>query len=554
MSKDNTVTLLRALTLGQLIILGLAYMQPIVVLDTFGIVSLITSGHVAGAYVLSTLILIFTALSYGKLSKRFPSSGSAYTYVQKSISPYLGFLVGWSSLIDYLFMPMVNMIQAKSYLFAIFPNISPWIFVIILTFIVTFFNVIGIRFVANLNFWIVAFQLFILAVFVFMMIDFIWSNLPLRMDVLSVHPNWTHPKLGPSSFTISSFVSNKLELIPLLSGASILCFSFLGFDSISNFSEEANDPKKTIPKAILLTVLYAGLLFVLVSYLTQLIFPVDFPYTAPNNSSQPDIILLVAGKFFQAIMLGLATFSVFAGGLVAQTGVSRLMFVMGRDEIFPKSFFGYIHHKFRTPSKNIILVGTITLLACYLNLETIISVISFGALMAFIFVNVAVIVQFYIKEKKRKGLHNKLVFLIFPVIGAISNVALWVNLNWTALIFGLLWILVGVLYLFILKYIFNKDLSPFEEKDEISDVVEETVEILDEALYQAHGEIFNIEQSLEEKFGVDEVKEELIKTKYDLVEKTQELKKEIRKNEETIKKLNKAEKDLIKIKKSNYKK
>lgn len=88
--------------------------------DTFGIVSGLTDGHVATSYAIALIAVLFTAVSYGKLVKRFPSAGSAYTYAQKSISPNVGFMVGWSSLLDYLFMPMINILLAKIYLEAIF--------------------------------------------------------------------------------------------------------------------------------------------------------------------------------------------------------------------------------------------------------------------------------------------------------------------------------------------------------------------------------------------------------------------------------------------------
>ena len=85
------------------------------IFDTFGIVSGLTDGHVATAYAFALLAILFTALSYGKLVKKFPSAGSAYTYAQKAISPHVGFMVGWSSLLDYLFMPMINILLAKIY-------------------------------------------------------------------------------------------------------------------------------------------------------------------------------------------------------------------------------------------------------------------------------------------------------------------------------------------------------------------------------------------------------------------------------------------------------
>ncbi len=101
--------------------MGLAYMQPMTLFDTFGIVSGLTDGHVATAYAFALIAILFTAVSYGKLVRRFPSAGSAYTYAQKAISPHVGFMVGWSSLLDYLFMPMINILLAKNYFETLVP-------------------------------------------------------------------------------------------------------------------------------------------------------------------------------------------------------------------------------------------------------------------------------------------------------------------------------------------------------------------------------------------------------------------------------------------------
>ena len=127
---NNRVQLRKTLTLMQVVMMGLAFLQPMTIFDTFGIVSGITNGHVATSYAIALTAILFTAVSYGKLVKRFPSAGSAYTYAQKSMSPHVGFMVGWSSLLDYLFMPMINILLAKIYLQAIFPGVDPWIFVV----------------------------------------------------------------------------------------------------------------------------------------------------------------------------------------------------------------------------------------------------------------------------------------------------------------------------------------------------------------------------------------------------------------------------------------
>jgi putrescine importer len=137
---ENKTQLKRSLKLWQVVMMGLAYMTPMVVFDTFGIVSDVTNGHVPSAYIVALIGMLFTAVSYGKLVRVFPEAGSAYTYTQKAISGHLGFLVGWSSLLDYLFLPMVNALLTKIYLNALFPNVPTWIWVVGFVGLVTFLN------------------------------------------------------------------------------------------------------------------------------------------------------------------------------------------------------------------------------------------------------------------------------------------------------------------------------------------------------------------------------------------------------------------------------
>lgn len=84
-TAQNRVQLRKTLTLVQVVMMGLAYLQPMTIFDTFGIVSGLTNGHVATSYAIALIAILFTAISYGKLVKRFPSAGSAYTYAQKAL-------------------------------------------------------------------------------------------------------------------------------------------------------------------------------------------------------------------------------------------------------------------------------------------------------------------------------------------------------------------------------------------------------------------------------------------------------------------------------------
>jgi len=432
------VQLRKTLTLVQVVMMGLAYLQPMTIFDTFGIVSGLTDGHVATAYIFALIAVLFTAVSYGKLVQRFPSAGSAYTYAQKAISPHVGFMVGWSSLLDYLFMPMINILLAKIYLEAIFPGVPSWIFVVALVGMMTAFNLRGIKVVANLNSIIVVVQVAIMVVFLGLLVRGVYMGE--GMGTLA---------------TTKPFFSENAHVVPMITGATILCFSFLGFDGISSLSEETPNAGKVIPKAIFLTALIGGIIFVVVSYFLQLYFP-DISRFKDPDASQPEIMLYVAGKFFQSVILCFSCVTVLASGMAAHAGVSRLLYVMGRDGVFPEKLFGYVHPKWRTPTFNVLLVGAVAMSAVTFDLVTATALINFGALVAFTFVNLSVISQFYIREKRNRTLKDHINYLILPVIGALPVGALWLNLESSSMTLGLVWGAIGLGYLAFITNAFRK--------------------------------------------------------------------------------------------------
>ncbi|WP_455425021.1 APC family permease [Dryocola sp. LX212] len=435
----------KTLTLVPVVMMGLAYMQPMTLFDTFGIVSGLTDGHVPTAYAFALVAILFTALSYGKLVKRFPSAGSAYTYAQKSFNPFIGFMVGWSSLLDYLFAPMINILLAKIYFEALVPEIPSWIFVIVLVGFMTVSNLRSVKTVANFNSVIVVLQIVLIAVIMGMVISGVAG--------------------GEGAATLSStkpFWSENAHVVPMITGATILCFSFTGFDGISNLSEETKDAERVIPRAIFLTALIGGMIFIFSTYFLQLYFP-DISRFKDPDASQPEIMLYVAGKAFQVGALIFSTITVLASGMAAHTGVSRLMYVMGRDGVFPNRFFGYIHPKWRTPALNVLLVGAIALMAIDFDLVTATALINFGALVAFTFVNLSVISQFWIREKRNKSLKEHINYLVLPICGALTVGALWINLEESSMILGLIWAGIGLVYVACVTRSFRNPVPQYNE-------------------------------------------------------------------------------------------
>ena len=414
----------KSLKLWQVVMMGLAYLTPMTVFDTFGIVSGISNGHVPASYLLALAGVLFTAISYGKLVRQFPEAGSAYTYAQKSISPHVGFMVGWSSLLDYLFLPMINVLLAKIYLSALFPEVPPWVWVVTFVAILTAANLKSVNLVANFNTLFVLVQISIMVVFVILVVQGL------------------HKGEGVGTvWSLQPFISQNAHLIPIITGATIVCFSFLGFDAVTTLSEETPDAARVIPKAIFLTAMYR--------------------FKDPD-AALPEIALYVGGKLFQSIFLCTTFVNTLASGLASHASVSRLLYVMGRDNVFPERIFGYVHPKWRTPALNVIMVGIVALSALFFDLVTATALINFGALVAFTFVNLSVFNHFWRRKGYNKTWKDRLHYLLLPMVGALTVGVLWINLEATSLTLGLVWAALGLLYLTYLTRRFRKPPPQFD--------------------------------------------------------------------------------------------
>ncbi|MFC7392253.1 APC family permease [Scopulibacillus cellulosilyticus] len=438
----------RSLKLRHIVFIGLAYMSPLAVFDTFGIVSEATNGHVPIAYIFITIAILFTAYSYGKMSKIYPSAGSAYTYTRKTMNAHLGFLVGWAALLDYLFLPMINALLSSIYLSSGFPNVPSWVWILATIIITTVLNVVGVKLAVIVNYLMVIIEFLVAAVFVILTIRKI------------VYGDFGHV------FSMAPFYTNHMSIPAIFTGASILAISFLGFDAVTTLSEETVQPKKNIPRGIFIIALIAGVFFTLVTYFMQALFP-DVSVIKNIAGASPEIAKFVGGAFFQSIFIAGYVVAVLACGITQQMSASRLLYAMGRDGVLPKKFFGYIQPRTGIPIFNILLVGVLALPAMFLDLTKATSLINFGAFTAFTFVNLSVI-AYYLKHKEKLTARSLISTFILPLLGLIFNIYLWFNLETTAKIVGIIWAGVGLIYLLYLTKFFRVRPPEFSYDDSAS--------------------------------------------------------------------------------------
>lgn len=420
----------RTMKLHQLVLFGVAYLTPMIAYTIYGVISAASHGVEAGAFAFAVFAMLFTALSYGHMAKAYPVAGSTYTYTRKAINEKLGVLAGWIVLLGYIFFPMAIWLIGASYFHAAIPAIPSWVWLIFFIVVTSLINIRGVELGSMVNTVMVGLQVVIIIAFLIFSIKAITEGTGLG-TLASFDP----------------FYNPDVSFSYIVAGAAASCYCFLGFDALTTFTEDAIDPQKNIPRAIILTLIVCGLIFIVVSYVTHLVHP-SFVYDNVDNAAY-EIARQVAPSIFGGIFLVGTIAGQFAAGLSAQASGSRLLYAMGRDGVLPKKFFGVLSVKTQTPVYAICLTGVVALLAIFLDVTSATSYINFGGFIAYTFVNLSVIGHYFVKSKER-GLKGFILYLVLPLIGAVMCIYMLIHLEKIAIILGVAWTIAGCIYVLIL--------------------------------------------------------------------------------------------------------
>lgn len=415
----------RSLSYWDLLIYGLIFMVPIAPFGIYGEVVTTAGGMIVLAYMIGMVGMIFTALSYARMSEAFPMAGSVYSYAGKGINQYVGFIAGWAILLDYILVPALLYVVSATALTGMWPAVPGWIWLVLFIAINTVINYFGIEFTAKANKIILVFELIVLILFVVIGISAIAQGV--NGAVFSFEPLY-----NPDTFSMSV----------VMGAVSIAVLSFLGFDAISTLSEESAGGPKAVGKATIYSLLVVGVLFMVQTWVAALIFP--------NYSEFKDIgtafyeVAEIAGGEWLGVLTAIATAIAWgiADALVAQVAISRVLFSMGRDRKLP-SFLAKVHPKYKTPYASILVVAVISLIVGLFfmgNIGILSSFVNFGALTAFLFLHVSVFVHYIVKNKSR----NYWSHFFLPLTGFIIIAYVWINLAPQAKTLGLSWIAVGI--------------------------------------------------------------------------------------------------------------
>lgn len=411
----------RSLTLWDLILYGIIVIQPVAPMSVYGVLSDRGHGHVVTTILIAMVAMLFTAISYGRMARAYPSAGSAFTYVGQEINPALGYITGWSMVMDYMLNPMICIIWCSQQAHVFAPGVPYWAWAIFFFLVFTALNIQGVKTSARVNAGLAAGMGVVITIFFVAAAHYIFGN----------------PHGGSGFFTRPFYDPQLWNTKAVLGGTSIAVLTYIGFDGISTLSEEAENPRRNILLATVLTCLVIGILSAVEVYAAQLVWPASQPF--PNVDTAFVHVARRAWPPLFAVVGFTLLVANFGSGMGAQLGAARLLYGMGRSSALPKSFFGAVDPKRHVPRNNVIFVGVIALIGSFIISYGLgAEMLNFGALIAFMGVNLAAFVRYFVRGEKKFG------NVVPPIAGFLICLLLWLNLSTPAKIAGVIWMAVGI--------------------------------------------------------------------------------------------------------------
>src|ERR1700728_1570509 len=375
--SDGQVTLKRSLRFWDLVLYGIILIQPTAPMPSFGVIYQEARGHVVTAILCAMVAMLFTSVSYGRMARVYPHGGSAFLYVGKELHPSLGYLTGWCLVMDYILNPLICTIWCSKAAQNFVPEIPYFVFVIFFAVMFTTLNLNGVETSARINAAMAA-ALGVVIVLV----------------VIAALRYLLHLGHQPSSFYKLPFYDPATYSSKgLLRGTSIAVLTYIGFDGISTLTDEAKDPARSVPRAIVLTCLITGVLASIEVYVAQLVWPhgmafpdLDTAYVhVSGRMGGPGLFLIVNSALLLATI---------RSGMASQLGAARVLYAMGQDGALPRRFFASVDAKNRIPRNNVILIGAICLAgALVFSYQLGTELLNYGALLAFMGVNFAAMLR-----------------------------------------------------------------------------------------------------------------------------------------------------------------
>ena len=427
----SRASLQRTLRLRDLILYGVIVIQPVAPMSPFGAIQSDSRGHAVTAILLAMFAMLLTAFSYGRMAAAIPSAGSAFAYVGQTLHPGLGFVTGWSMVLDYVLNPIICVVWCSKAVAQV-TGLPYVVWAAGFSLLFTGLNLRGVRTSARVNAVLAAgMGVVIVAFFVS------------ALRYIAAHG-------GGADFYLRPFFDRQtFQTRALLTGTSLAVLTYIGFDGISTLAEEAHNPRRNILLATVLSCLCIGLLAAAEVYAAQLIWPPGVAYPSVETAFV-DTAGRAGGRLLFMTLLVTLTIANVGSGAGAHLGAARLLYGMGRSGALPPRFFAAVDPRAHIPRNNVLLIGAVVFVGAMVleatgGFELGAHLLNFGALLAFMGVNLSCFVHYSLRP--RAPLAG-----VAPLIGFAVCLLLWLNLRPVALVVGGSWLVLGLIYLTYLIY------------------------------------------------------------------------------------------------------
>ncbi len=415
------------------------------------------------SYVAAGITCVFAALCYAEFASMVPVAGSAYTYAYATMGEMFAWIIGWDLVLEYAVGSATVANGWSSYFQTLLPkgllpeslSKPPIVFseatgefihtnglvnlpAVIIVAIVTLILVKGIKESAGFNAAMVGIKLaavlFVIGVGAFFFNIHNWDNFaPYGWGGLTIfgHTVWGETVGG--------------KPVGMLAGAAIIFFAYIGFDSVSTHAEEARKPNRDVPIGIVASLLICTVLYIaVVAVLTGMV-----RYDQIDVGSGVSTAFSTVGMDWAKVIISIAGVAgITSVLLVMMLSAPRVFLAMARDGMVPRSFFGAVHEKFRTPWKTTILIGSVVAIgAGLLPIDALLEMTNIGTLFAFAIVCTSVLIMRRTNPQAERPFRCPMVPLI-PILGILCCVTLMLSLpaaNWWRLF---VWLVIGLVIYF----------------------------------------------------------------------------------------------------------
>ena len=433
-TTDHTgAQLRRQVTFPELMAYGLVFIGPAAAVGVFGTLDAKSHGTVPLVYLVATVVMGLTAVSYVSMSAQVPRAGSVFAYATAGIGRRVGAVTGWMVMLDYLLIPSVAYLFTGIAMNSLVPGVPVWVWTAGAVVITTALNLSGVKIAAR------AATLVVLAETVVLLMVLVGGVVALAGS--GATRGWLSPLTGAGGFSLSD----------VLAAVSVAVLSFLGFDALATFAEETTGDRRVIGRATLACLVVAGLLFFAQTYIGSLLSTATPAQLAADPASQGtayyDIVdAQIAGWLHTLLALAKAVGAAFSA-MVGQAAASRILMDMGRSGRLP-AVLTRLSPRTGVPVAGLLVaaLGNVALAVWAAQrddgLDVLVSVVDVGALVAFVLLHASVVGYFYVK--RQGGTPSPTAHLVVPVVGAATLIAVLVNASHLALVVGALWFVAGV--------------------------------------------------------------------------------------------------------------